>query len=143
MMSRELIIEHNGVEYGGQIGTVTSTRLGYESHGILTASLGVEWKGGGVSAGGYCLDTPKDIDGRDYTRVGTAFGLDHLIRIIETVGVESWEAIKGQHVIVLFEGRSAWGSQSVGIAHTTDESKVLVFTEHAAAWRDEIEASRG
>lgn len=142
-MSREIVIEHNGVEYGGQIGTVTSTRLGYESHGILTASLIVEWSGGGISVGGFCLDSPKDIESRDYTRVGTAFGLDHIIRVIETVGVEAWEDVKGKQVIVLFEGRSVWGARSVGIAHTTDDSKVLVFEEHAAAWRDEIEASRG
>lgn len=136
-MSREIAIQHNDVEYGGQIGTIRSTSLGYESHGILTASLTIEWTGGGVSVGGFCLDEPRDREVRDYTRRGTAYGLDHIIRIIETVGVENWEALKGQQVIVLFEGRSALGSMSVGIASTTDESRVLVLKEHAAAWRAE------
>lgn len=139
-MTRSIVIEHNGVEFGGQVGTVTSTRLGYQDHGILTASLVVEWKNGGVSVGGFCLDEPKDREARDFSRRGTAYGLDHLIRIVETVGVDSWEQIKGQQVIVLFEGRSTWGAQSVGIAHATDESKVLVFSEHAAEWREEAGA---
>lgn len=132
-MSREIRIVHNGVEYGGQIGTVTATHLGYEFHGILTASLTVEWEGGGVAVGGLVLD--ERTHGEGYSRRGTAFGLDHIIHIIRTVGVESWEQIKGRQVIVLFEGRSALGAQSVGIAHATDESKVLVLSEHAEAWK--------
>ncbi|GLU91309.1 hypothetical protein [Agromyces sp. NBRC 114283] len=138
-MSREILIEHNGVEYGGQIGTIKSTSLGYEFHGILTASLTIEWSGGGVSVGGFCLDEPKDREGRDYSRRGTAYGLDHIIRIIETVGVERWEDLQGRQVIVLFEGRSAWGAHSVGLANTTDDSKVLVLGEHAALWREGAE----
>ncbi len=93
-MSREILIEHNGVEYGGQIGTIKSTSLGYESHGILTASLTVEWSGGGVSVGGFCLDEPKGRDGRDYSRRGTAYGLDQIMHIIGTVGVERWEDLQ-------------------------------------------------
>lgn len=142
-MSRSIVITHNGIEYGGQIGTITSTALGYESHGILTASLTIEWKGGGVSVGGYVLDEPRDRDGRDYSRKGTAYGLDHIIRIIETVGVERWEGLKGQQVIVLFEGKSAWGSQSVGIASTTDDAKVFILREHADAWRAEAGTDHG
>ncbi|MGI6878788.1 hypothetical protein [Microbacterium sp. gxy059] len=139
-MSRLITIDHNGTEYGGQIGTVASTRLGYESHGILTVSLIVEWAGGGVSVGGFILDTPTDPDNRDYSRRGTAFGLDHIIRIIETVGVSAWEDLKGRQLIVLFEGPTAWGAQSVGIASTTDESSVLVFKEHAETWLGEARA---
>jgi hypothetical protein len=135
MSNRTIVIEHGGKEYGGQIGTIKSTRLGFEDHGILTASLGVEWQGGGVSVGGFCLDEPKDREGRDFTRTGTAYGLDYIIRTIETVGVERWEQLVGQQVIVLFEGRSAWGSMSVGIANTTDDSKVLILKEHAESWQ--------
>ncbi len=136
MSARTITISHNGVEYGGQIGTIKSTRLGEEGHGILTASLAVEWTGGGVNAGGYCLDEPRDRDGRDYSRRGTAYGLDHVMRIMETVGVESWEKLVGQQVVVLFEGRSAWGAMCVGIASTTDEDRVLIFKEHADSWRE-------
>lgn len=133
-MSRTINIEHNGKQYGGQIGTIVSTTLGFESHGIMTASLGIDWFGGGVSVGGFCLDQPKNRDGGDYWREGTAYGLDHIIRILETVGVETWEKLKGQQIIVLFEGKSLWGSQPVGIASTTDESKIFILKDHAKEW---------
>lgn len=136
MTARSLTIEHNGVEYAGQIGVIKRTTLGFEDHGILSASLHVEWQGGGVSVGGFCLDEPRDRTGGDYARQGTAYGLDHIIRVIETVGVYTWEALVGKQVIVLFAGRSALGSMSVGIASTTDESKVFVLKEHADQWRD-------
>lgn len=106
-MSRSITIEHNGSEYGGQIGTIKATGLGYEDHGILTASLVIDWPGGGVSAGGYCLDSP-DRSTTPSTRIGTAYGLDHIIQIMRTVG----------------------------IASTTDENRVLVFKEHADKWRE-------
>ena len=131
-MSRKTVIEHGGKTYYGELGTVTSTRLSQEDHGIFTASLLVEWKGGGVSAGGFVLD---EYDKASDRRVGTAFGLDHVMQIIETVGVASWEKIKGSNVFVLFESDNSWGSQSVGIAGLTND-KVLVFKEHAEYWRD-------
>jgi hypothetical protein len=140
MNARNITIEHNGTTYGGQIGVIKSTRLGYEDHGILTASLGIEWKGGGVSVGGFCLDEPKDREARDYSRRGTAYGLDYIIRIIETVGVDKWEDLIGKQVVVLFEGRSMLGSQSVGIASTTDDDKVLILKEHAEAWLKAVES---
>lgn len=135
MNNRRIVIDHNGATYGGQIGTIKSTRLGFRDHGVLTASLTVEWVGGGIGLGGFVLDEPKDREGRDYTRTGTAYGLDHIIRIIETAGVDEWEQLVGQQVIVLYQGESAWGSQSVGFASTTNEAKVLIFKEHAEAWR--------
>lgn len=138
-MTRTLIIQDGDSEYGGQIGTIKSTRLGYEDHGILTADIVVEWPGGGVSVGGYCLDQ-NDKDSGDWSRKGTAYGLDHIIRILEVVGVQKWESLVGQKVIVLFNGTSSWGAQSVGLAHATDEKKVLVLKEHADYWREKEEA---
>jgi len=133
-MSRTIIIQHNDHEYGGQIGTIKATHLGFEDHGIMTADLVVEWQGGGVSVGGYCLDS-FDRSTTPASRRGTAYGLDHIIQIMRTVGVEKWEELKGKQVIVLFEGTSFLGAQSVGIASTTDESRVLIMKEHADKWK--------
>lgn len=135
MSNRTITIEHAGKSYGGQIGTIKSTRLGFEDHGILTTSLTVEWQGGAIGVGGFCLDEPKDREAKDYSRRGTAYGLDHIIRIIETVGVAKWEDLVGKQVIVLFEGASLWGAISVGIASTTDDDKVLILKDHADEWR--------
>lgn len=136
MNERKIVVKRDGVEYSGRIGTIKSTMLGFQDHGIMTAQLVVEWPGGGVAVGGYRLDESLHGKAGDYSQRGTAYGLDQIIRIIETVGVESWEQLKGQQVVVLFDGDGGWGAQSVGIASTVDESKVFILSEHAKAWRD-------
>lgn len=140
-----MTVEHEGVEYSGIIGLIEYTHLGFESHGILSADIGFKWDGGGVSVGGFCLDQPKDREAKDYSRSGTAYGLDHIIRIIETIGVERWEQIQGKRAIVLFEGEGGWGSQSVGLAGL-DNGKVFIPKLHAEEWRTattDDEAYRG
>jgi hypothetical protein len=133
-------IEHDGATYDGQIMTIQATHLGYgNDHGIMSADLTCVYPGGGIGVGGYCLD--KSTGAPDYERVGTAYGLDHLIRIIETVGANSWEKLRGQAVIVLFEeGRGGWGGRSVGIAGLTND-KVLILQAHADHWRETAETA--
>ena len=136
--TRTIRVEHNGKIYSGHIAKIDSTTLGYEAHGILTAYLNLSWGSSGIAIGGYSLDTPKE-GRRDFARVGTAYGLDHLIRIMETVGVEKWEALKGQQVIVLFEGDNdnTWGMKAAGIAGMLND-RVFILSEHAEAWRSEM-----
>ncbi|NWL13271.1 hypothetical protein DM793_18565 [Paenarthrobacter nitroguajacolicus] len=115
-------IQHEGKTYAGQIGTIKSTRLGVEDHGVMTATLNIEWSGGGIGVGGYTLDSPrKDDSGKHLGRIGTAYGLDHIMRLLETVGVDRWEQLPGKQVIVMFEGDGGWGSISCGIAGITNE----------------------
>jgi hypothetical protein len=138
MAERSIIIEHNGVKYTGHIATIKSTRLGYEDHGILTTSLDLSWEGAGVGFGGYCLDERRDRKSSDYTRVGTAYGLDHIIRVMETVGVDRWEKLQGSRVIALFDYESSGstlGGMVRGIAALQDD-KVFIPSEHADAWRE-------
>jgi len=141
MSTRSIAIQHNGKTYSGYVAVIKNTSLGWESHGILTASLTLSWDGSGISSGGYCLDSPLKRDGYDKNRldrVGTAYGLDHIMRIMHTVGVDKWEALPGKQVIVLFDsapGESTWGATSVGIANSIDD-RVLIFAEHANEWRD-------
>lgn len=135
-MTKTIAVEHNGKTYSGQLAKIESTSLGYEDHGILTAYLNCRWASGGIGIGGFCLDEPKDRGSRDYTRVGTAYGLDHLIRLMETVGVNDWEGMVGAQVVVLFDvppGQSALGTTGVGIAGVLND-KVLILKEHAQAW---------
>ena len=129
MAERKLTIEHNGVTYTGYLATIKSTSLGWEDHGILTAFLHCEWPSSGVGVGGYGLD--KFVE-RGQPRRGTAYGLDHIMRILETVGVNSWEKLPGKNVIVLFEG-SGYSGSSVGIANALDD-KILILKEHSAEW---------
>lgn len=137
MSDRTIIIEHEGTTYYGQLGRIKSTSLGFKDHGVLSAWLQVEWSGGGAGVGGYCLDEPRSKDAKDYARTGTAYGLDHVIRLIETVGVDQWEALCGQHVIVLFDRASSLGRMSLGIAGV-DNGKVLILADHAKTWLEQV-----
>lgn len=134
-MATKITVEHDGKSYSGQVGTIRSTRLGYEDHGILTVNLDISFEGGGIGVGGFCLDEPAERGNYKAGRRGTAYGLDHIIRILETVGADRWEALPGKQVIVLYSGSAGWGGMSVGIASTTTD-KVLVLKDHAALWVD-------
>jgi hypothetical protein len=139
-MSRQIVLERGDLPtLYGKAARITATHFGtHEHHSILTASLTCEGDGWGANVGGYSLDTPKkDNEGKFLGRVPTAYGLDLLVKIMETVGVSSWEELLGEQVIVLFETPDPWGAQSVGIAHVTDERKVLVLSEHADSWEEE------
>jgi hypothetical protein len=136
MMKLTITIEHNGTQYRGQIATIKSTHLGDEDHGILTTMIHLAWDGAGVGFGGYCLDAPrKDDSGKFLGRVGTAYGLDHLMRIMETVGVDGWEHLPGRQVIALFDDANTWGAKVKGIAGMTT-GKVFIPEEHAAEWTE-------
>lgn len=138
-MSRTITIEHNGQTYYGHLAKIDSTAITHADHGVLTAWLHTSWSGSGVGVGGYCLDQPKDRDGRDYSRVGTAYGLDYLIRVMETVGVEKWEDLPGQQVIVLFAEQNSIGLSSKGIAGVLND-KVFIPSEHAESFLGEVTA---
>lgn len=66
---------------------IASTMLGYEDHGILTCFLNLSY-GGCVcqSVGGYSL--------------GPKFGIQLIKEILNIVGVQQWEHLKGQHIRV-------------------------------------------
>ena len=138
MSNLKIILNHHGTEYEANVATIEKTRLGYQDHGILTADLQLRWASSGVSAGGYCLDMPDKSEGAKLgQRMGTAYGLDHIIRILETVGVDKWEDLTGRRVYVLFPASDggSWGSVCAGIANI-DTGKALIFKEHAQQWLD-------
>ena len=86
---------------GGEIETqnakIIGTHLGTEDHGIFTCYLNLDYGGSCQSAGGYGLDTYFK---RAERRLGTAAGLDLLMRILNTLGAEKWEALTGMHIRV-------------------------------------------
>ena len=72
---------------------IKSTFLGVEDHGIFTLWLRLEWDGSGQGAGGRALDESKDGN-----RVGTIYGHQMIIDILQTVGVSKWEDLPGKHI---------------------------------------------
>lgn len=69
---------------------ITGTMLGVEDHGIFTSFVYLEWEGAGIGFGGYVL--------------GGQSGIDFIREILEVVGVEKWEDLKGKYVRVEMDG---------------------------------------
>lgn len=86
-------------EYQQIIAKVEDTFLGYEGHGILTASL--------VLSYGDCSHQATPQFGFDSwnederRRIGTAYGCEFIARLIRACGVDSWEKVKGRTIFAL------------------------------------------
>jgi len=97
---------------------ITGTSLGFEDHGIMTFFIYLEWKSAGVGFGGYALDAyDKTLE----KRVGVGESLDLIKEILEVVGVEKWEDLKGQYVRVESEG---WGGRALAIGNLLEDKWV-------------------
>jgi hypothetical protein len=96
---------------------ITHTFLGVEDHGIFTFQLRLKYGDDSVqSAGGWTLDT---YNGE--TRVGTAEGMDKIMRLLETLEADSWESLKGKDVRV-----DAGYDKVVAIGHLMKEKWVAI-----------------
>lgn len=133
MTDRAITITHEGKTYTGEVAVIKRTSLGWEDHGILTAFLHCEWPGAGIGVGGFCLDRSSGTIGQP--RIGTAYGLDHIMRLMETVGVRNWEDLEGKSVVVLFDEGQRYGGGAKGIAHILN-NKVFILKDHAELWID-------
>jgi hypothetical protein len=76
---------------------IRKASLGIEDHGIMTCMLYLDYQGSAQGFGGYSLDTYDDTVKR---RVGTAYGMEWIIRLLRAVGVDNWEDLVGQNVRV-------------------------------------------
>lgn len=119
-------VVHDGTTYKGHIATIKRTHLGYEDHGLLSAFLEFAFPGGGVSLGGFNLTPSKDGAGV----VGGAFAAAFIKAVIDTAGVDAWEALKSSQVIVLMDNADM---RAVGFAGL-DNGRVLLMEKLAAEW---------
>ena len=79
--------------------------LSMADHGCLTLAMTLQGGGWGVVYGGYCLG--KGYLGADDDFFdGSAAGMEYLMRIMDTVGVERFQDLKGKYVRVATKG---WG----------------------------------
>ncbi len=81
-----------------ELGIIEHTMLGIEDHGILSFMLTIDFGGTGQGFGGYALDKPLKENGEHKGRHGTEFGTEVILRILKSVGVETWEALKGKEI---------------------------------------------
>lgn len=96
---------------------ITSTTLGTEDHGIVSMFVHLDYSGSGQGFGGFCLDTPiEDASGKFLRREGTAWGMEFIMRVLATVGVERWEQLPGKYV----RADAEWGTVH-RIGHITED----------------------
>lgn len=86
---------------------IKSTKLGREDHGIMTFMIHIEFdcSNFGVSnqcgIGGYALDR---YDRETKKRVFSAKGMEAISKILDMVGVDNWEDLKGKYIRVKENG---------------------------------------
>jgi len=80
---------------------ISHTTLGFEDHGFLIWSIGTESEKSSQSFGSIiCGEYNKKLG---YS-VGTKYMADCVAHILHTVGVDTWEELKGQHIRIKREG---------------------------------------
>ena len=83
---------------------ITDVSLSMADHGCLTYGLTLDMGGSGCVYGGVCIG--HGYLGADSFE-GSRMGLEAMMRIMDVVGVERWEDLKGQYCRVVSNG---WGS---------------------------------
>lgn len=96
---------------------IANTMLGFEDHGIMTFFLYLEWPGAGQGLGGFAIDIGSRESGE---RRGFGAGISAIRKILEVVGVQKWEDLKGKLVRAKVDG---WGSSRVPIIGNILEDK--------------------
>lgn len=79
---------------------ITNVSLNMKNHGILSFDLTLEGEGYGVIYGGYCLG--NGYLGSDSFK-GSAAGIECLMRIMDVIGVDSWEDLNGKYCRIFTE----------------------------------------
>lgn len=77
--------------------------LSMADHGCLTLAMTLQGGGWGVVYGGYCLGKGY-LDAEEFS--GSAAGIESIMRIMDVVGVERFQDLKGKYVRVALKG---WG----------------------------------
>ena len=97
---------------------INKVDLSMADHGCLTLAMTLKGSSWGAVYGGYCLGKGY-LGAEDDFFDGSAAGMEYLIRIMDTVGVERFQNLKDKYVRVATKG---WGS-SVDIIGNIIEDK--------------------
>jgi hypothetical protein len=80
---------------------IVSTSLGFEDHGIMSFMITLDCGNFHQGFGGWALD--EYIKNKD-KRVGNAWGMEAVMRVLRALDVDSWEKLKGMYVRAKIEG---------------------------------------
>lgn len=91
---------------------VTNVSLTMVDHGVQSFWLTLEGDGWECGYGGYCIG--KGYLGADEFTVEKGDGLEAMMRIMDVVGVDTWEDIRGKYVRVMLEHEWGGGIDTIG-----------------------------
>lgn len=74
---------------------ITNVSITMADHGCLTFQLSLDGGGWGCCFGGYSIGTGF-LGADEFSGYGK--GLEAMMRIMDTVGVEKWEDLKGKYI---------------------------------------------
>lgn len=94
---------------------ITSVSFSMADHGCITFWVFVELKDGSCGIGGYCIGHGY-VGAKEFDGYGK--GVEAMARIMDVVGVENWEDLKGQYCRVESEG---WGGKILKIGNVLKE----------------------
>lgn len=84
---------------------ITDVSLSMADHGCLTFDIAIKGNGFGCNIGGYCIG--HGYLGADEFIAENGHGLEAMMNIMNVVGVDKWENLKGKYCRIKTDG---WGS---------------------------------
>lgn len=104
-----------------EVGEIDSTELGFE-HGCLTFMISIKFGAVVQGFGGYGLDDRKwSRSEKDYVEGSTGAGV--IARVLEAMGVQRWEYLKGEPVIAYHEHYKSGKIIAIKSPNVTDNRK--------------------
>lgn len=105
-------------EKGKQIENVkiTNASITMTDHGCLTFWLSLEGRGWGCGYGGYCIG--KGYLGAKEFSAENGEGLVAIMKVMDVVGVEKWEDLKGKYCRVVTK---SWGEPITTIGNLIED----------------------
>lgn len=94
---------------------INSADLTMADHGILDMDLVLEGNGFGVIFGGYVLGHGY-VNAKEFK--GSEAGLEYIMRVMDTVGVDRFSRLKHRHVRIASKG---WGDRVKIIGNIIDD----------------------
>lgn len=112
-----------------RIAKIKDTFLGWEDHGIFTATLTLDYGGSVQGCGMYGLSyNPKGTG-----HIGAPGGIDHLMAILRACGTDSWEKLKGRTVFAILD-MDGFGGKVIGLEPLPTEGGKKFYFKDIILW---------
>lgn len=95
---------------------ITGTILENKDRGILTLWISLEFDGGGQGYGGYALD---QWDEKKKERIGTDYGCQCIINLLNTFDVINWSKL--ENIYCRVEREEGWSGKILRIGHVVED----------------------